>query len=77
MAPFHQSLCVRATAPVSGDAVNWQPVTAEVERYPSSEENYDYLVPVRYRLEPGDGARYVRADFKGTSEIVRVELDYR
>ena len=61
----------------SRDALAWQQRSAEVERYPSNEENYDYLVPVFYRIKPGDDARYLRAGFTGTSEIVRVELDYR
>lgn len=61
----------------SDDAKNWTPREVTIQRYPSSEKNYDYFVPTRYRLKPPAGARYIRADFGGTSEIVRVELDYR
>lgn len=61
----------------SADSVEWQAQSVVVQRFPSSETNYEYLVPVRYRLQAPPGARYLRADFGGESEIVRVELDYR
>jgi hypothetical protein len=61
----------------SEDALTWCEQDVAIERFPSNEKNYDYLVPVRYRLTPPAGARYLRADFDGESEIVRVELDYR
>ena len=61
----------------SPDGLRWTPADAGLQRYPSPEKNYDYLVPVRYRLQPPAGARYVRADFAGEADIVRVELDYR
>ena len=62
---------------VSGDALNWAPREAQVRKFPSSEDNYDYLVPVQYRLQLDKGNRYVRLDFGGVADIVRVELDYR
>ena len=61
----------------SADARSWTPVAGDVRRYPSPEKNYDYRVPVRYRLQPPPGARYLRADFGAAADIVRVELDYR
>ena len=65
------------TAFIWPDAMGWNGLPVDVRRYPSSENNYDYLVPVRYRVKAPPGARYLKADFGGTSEIVRVELDYR
>jgi len=61
----------------SKDALTWTPADAGLQRYPSPEKNYEYLVPVRYRLRPPAGARYVRADFGAAADIVRAELDNR
>jgi hypothetical protein len=61
----------------SADALDWRPAEPELQRFPSPEKNYDYLVPVRYRLAPPPGARYVRAEFMAPAGVVRVELDYR
>ena len=52
-------------------------ITADGTGLKDGNNNYDYLVHARYRLRPEAGAKYLRADFNSTSEIVRAELDYR
>jgi hypothetical protein len=65
------------TLEVSPDAAGWEAKTPVVRAYPSSEKNYDYRVPVEYRLALDAGTKYVRATFRDEADIVRVELDYR
>ncbi len=61
----------------SENAKDWRPVKTQVERFASSEENYDYRVPTLYSLQMPEGAAYVRIEFLDSADIVRVELDYR
>ena len=67
----------RLSLSVSPDAQSWKRRESRVRRFPSTEDNYDYLVPVQYALELEPESRYVRLDFSGAADIVRVELDYR
>lgn len=60
------------------DGVSYHPVSARTEAYASSEENYAYRVPVLYTLDlPSQPRPFVKLDFDGTVDIVRVEMDYR
>lgn len=62
----------------SVDGINWSAASASSENYASNEANYDYLVPTYYSYAPEDPAiRFVRAEFGGEIDIVRVELAHR
>lgn len=60
----------------SVDGKSWMSLATKVERYASSENNYDYLVPARYQAQLPADARYVRASFLSAIDIVRTEIDY-
>ncbi|MBU2870408.1 hypothetical protein KO502_06845 [Colwellia sp. E2M01] len=60
---------------VSKDNTNYQPIKVKTEAFTSSENNYDYLVPRLYTIKTNNGS-HIRANFNGTSDIVRVEIDY-
>lgn len=62
------------------DGKAFTPILAEIDAYASDEENYDYLVPVRYSLKAGlpKGVPvFIKMDFEKAADIVRVEIDYR
>lgn len=75
---FEHGLEPKLTINVSSDGVSWEQAAPQVAIYASSESNYDYLIPRQYTLSCRDcvDARYVKLDFVGKSDIVRVELDY-
>jgi hypothetical protein len=60
---------------VSKDTAEYHSVQVKTEAFTSTEQNYDYLVPRLYTLKTKDG-NHIRANFKGTSDIVRVEIEY-
>lgn len=60
---------------VSKDAYRYKAIDVESKAFTSSETNYDYLVPRLYTIKTADGA-HIRANFNGTSDIVRVEIEY-
>lgn len=62
----------------SRNGADWTAVEPDARHFASSEENYAYRVPVRYRYAPRDPAvRYLKAVFSGSVDIVRAELDFR
>lgn len=64
---------------VSEDGANFTDVQAEVDAFASSENNYDYYVPRRYTLrgDAAGAAQFMKLNFAGDANIVRVEVDYR
>lgn len=62
----------------SSDGMHWKAVEATADHFASSEENYDYLVPVLYSYSPADETtRFLKATFSGSVDIVRTELEYQ
>jgi hypothetical protein len=62
----------------SRDGFAWVPAAAVARHFASAETNYAYRVPVHYRYAPLNAdARYFKAVFGDSVDIVRVELDYR
>ena len=75
---FEKDLAANLSFSTSVDGTDWEPVDVSTQHHASDEKNYAYLVPVRYRLVPDDSdAKYVKAEFAATADIVRVEIDYR
>ncbi len=63
---------------MSSDGISWVDAQAEIASYPNTETNYNYLMPRKYRLDLAGFAQasYVKINFSGPSEVVRVEIDY-
>lgn len=67
---------------VSENGIDYREVKMDVEEFKSSEDNYDYLVPRLYSIEPKMLAtlkdiEFIQFKLTDKVDIVRTEIDYR
>ncbi len=68
---------------ISEDGLNYKVIDCHVETYQSNENNYNYLIPRKYTINTkvidkiDDIIKYVKFKPTNTTDIVRVELEYR